>query len=80
MSPQMEPLSGLGLRKKEQKPELNQTFPTLVSGVQGVAGFGLTISFDDVVMAKAIVAMVVLVGVAVGWQQLGMMGRCGGGW
>ena len=26
----MEPLSGLGLRKKEQKPELNQTFPTLV--------------------------------------------------
>ena len=38
-----------------------------------MARFGLMISFDDVAMAGAI-AVMVLVGAAVGWQQLGMTG------
>ncbi len=45
-----------------------------VSGVQGAAGFRLMTSFDDMAMAGAVAAMVVLVGVAVGWQWLGTWG------
>lgn len=44
-------------------------------GVQEAAGFGLTAGFGDVAMAG--VAMVVLVGAAVGWRRLGMTGLVG---
>jgi hypothetical protein len=48
--------------------------------VQGAAGFGLTNSVDDVAMTGA-VALMVLVGAAVGWRRLcttGSVGRCVG--
>ncbi len=45
--------------------------------MQGEDGFGLVTSFDDVVKARVVAAMVVLIGTAVGWRQLGMMGLSG---